>query len=358
MKAIPSGLAPLAAGLAALCLWTAPSAAQDAGRVPVAIHRVTAEQAQAGLTGLGSVRCRHTMELSFEQPGLIAEVAVEEGQLVKRGQVLARLDDRVLKAESAARLADLAAQETEAARLSEKKAEKEKLFQSRAITQADLRDTGFELDKAKARLEAARAESRALAAKLAGTVLKAPVDGVILKREMEVGEVASPGQRKTLKLGQCATVLAEVEFGEKLYSRLTPGLEVGVSADALPGRQFRGVVESVSPEVDPKNRTFMVKARVPNADLSLKPGMFVRAQVRVEAPAAEQSIWIPREALAADQGQRGEVMAIEDRKAVKRQVVLGRREGRRVEVLSGLKPGDQIILSGESGAPAPEPGRP
>jgi membrane fusion protein (multidrug efflux system) len=333
-------------------------AAQDAGRVPVRVHRVMAEASQAGLTGLGSVRCRRTLELSFEQPGLIAEMAVEEGQQVKRGQVLARLDDRVLKAELASRQAEVAAQENEVARLGEKKSEKEKLFQSRAITQSDLRETGFDLAKAQSRLEAARAELAAAQAKLQAHALRAPAEGVILKRDGEVGEVVAPGQRKVLKLGECRQVLAEVEFGEKLYTRLTPGLGVAISADALAGREFKGVVEAVAPEVDPKNRTFLVKVAVANPELALKPGMFVRAQVKLDMPGGGDTVWIPREGLSSDAGQRGMVTVIEGGRAAGREVALGRREPQRVEVLSGLKSGEQILLAGppEAGpAEAPRP---
>jgi membrane fusion protein (multidrug efflux system) len=333
-------------------------AAQDAARVPVRIHRVIAEASQSALAGLGSVRCRRTLELSFEQPGLIAEMAVEEGQQVKRGQTLARLDDRVLKAEVSARQAEVAAQENEVARLSEKKSEREKLFQSRAVTQSDLREAGFELAKAQSRLEAARAELAAAQAKLQGHALKAPAEGIILKRDGEVGEVVAPGQRKVLKLGECRQVLAEVEFGEKLYTRLTPGQGVIVTADALPGREFKGVIEAVAPEVEPKNRTFLVKAAVANPDLALKPGMFVRAQVKLDMPGGGETVWVPREALAADAGQRGTVTVIEGGRASAREVVLGRRDPQRVEVVSGLKPGEQVILSGPpeaapAGAPRP-----
>jgi membrane fusion protein (multidrug efflux system) len=268
------------------------------------------------------------------------------------------LDDRVLKAEVSARQAEVAAQENEVARLGEKKAEREKLFQSRAITQADLRETGFELAKARSRLEAARAELAAVTAKLQAHALKAPAEGIILKREAEVGEVVAPGQRKVLKLGECRQVLAEVEFGEKLYTRLTPGLGVMVVADAVPGREFKGVIEAVAPEVDPKNRTFIVKAAVANPDLALKPGMFVRAQVRLDLPGAGDTVWIPREGLAAEAGQKGAVTVIEGGRAASREVVLGRREPQRVEVLSGLKAGEQIVLAAPSGSGPAEAARP
>jgi RND family efflux transporter MFP subunit len=269
---------------------------------------------------------------------------------------LARLDDRVLKAEVSARQAEVSAQENEVTRLGEKKSEKEKLFQSRAITQADLREAGFELAKAQARLEAARAELAAVTAKLQAHHLKAPVEGIVLKRDAEVGEVVAPGQRKLVKLGECRQVLAEVEFGEKLYTRLTPGLAVTVSADALAGREFKGVIEAVAPEVDPKNRTFLVKAAVANPDLALKPGMFVRAQVKVDLPGGGEAVWIPREGLTADAGQRGTVTVIEGGRATAREVPLGRRDAQRVEVVGGLKPGEQIFLSGPTeGAPAEAP---
>lgn len=328
----------------------APPPVPEPGRVPVKVVRV-AEEAGGGLSGLGSARCRQSLELSFEVIGLLSQVLVEEGELVQKGQVLARLDDKVQAAELQARQAEALAAAAEVERLKAKKEEKEKLFQGRAATQAEVREVGFELDKALAKQRASQAEVAAMQGREKNMVLKAPVAGVVLKRLSEPGEVVSPNSnRKVLKLGDCRQVLAEVELGERLYTQVRAGQEVTLMADALPGRRFAGKVHAVGVEVDEKNRTFVVKVAVDNPDLALKPGMFVRASLLAAGQAA--SLWLPPQALTQEQGDQAEVTVIQDRKATPRKVRLGRREPGRVQVLEGVAAGDLVLV------PTPAEGEP
>ncbi len=344
--------------LSAACLLAGPAAAQQAARPPepppgpIKLVRV-AEEPGGGLSGLGSVRCRQSLELGFEVVGLLSQVLVQEGDQVKKGQVLARLDDRVLEAEARAKQAEVEAAEADVARLTSKRQEKEKLFSGRAATAGEVREAGFELDKARAKLLAARAELAALRAREATLVLKAPTAGVVLKRLSEPGEVVTPNsQRKVLKLGDCKRVLAEVELGERLYTQVRQGQEVSLNADALPGRRFSGKVHSISPEVDDKNRTFVVKVDVDNKDFALKPGMFVRASVLAEGQASV--LWLPPQALEHLQGDSAQVTVIQDRKASRRNVRLGRREPGRVEVLEGVAAGDLVVVPTPPATPPPE----
>lgn len=330
--------------------------AVEPGKVPVKVVRV-AEETGGSLGGLGSVRCRQSLELSFETTGLISQVLVQEGDQVKKGQVLARLDDQVLSAELKAKQAESESAAAEVERLTAKKQEKEKLLQGRAATASEVREVGFELDKAQAKLRATRAESAALAARERGLVLKAPVAGTVVKRLSEPGEVVTPNsQRKVLKLADCRQVLCEVELGERLYTQIKPGQEVLLLADALPGRRFSGKVHAVGVEVDEKNRTFLVKVAVDNHDLALKPGMFVRASVLAGGQAA--TLWLPPQALRDEKGELAEVTVIQDRRAVPRKVRLGRREPGRVQVLEGVSAGELVLVPTSGDSEAPSEGRP
>jgi membrane fusion protein (multidrug efflux system) len=318
--------------------------------VPVKVVRV-AEEAGGGLSGLGSVRYRQSLELSFEATGMISQVLVEEGDLVQKGQVLARLDDKVLVSELKAKQAEAEAAAFEVERLTAKKLEKEKLFQGRAATASEVREVGFELDKALAKVRGAQAEVASLAARERNLVLKAPVAGTVIKRLSEPGEVVTPNStRKVLKLADCRQVLCEVELGERLYTQIKAGQEVLLLADALPGRRFTGKVHAVGVEIDEKNRTFVVKVAVDNQDLALKPGMFVRASVLTGGQAA--SLWLPPQALKDEQGDQAEVTVIQDRRATPRKVRLGRREPGRVQVLDGVSAGELVLVPGDGEAPA------
>jgi membrane fusion protein (multidrug efflux system) len=318
--------------------------------VPVKVVRV-AEEAGGSLSGLGSVRCRQTLELSFEATGLISQVLVDEGDLVQKGQVLARLDDKVLTSELKAKQAEAESAAFEVERLKAKKEEKEKLFQGRAVTASEVREVGFELDKALAKARGTQAEVASLAARERNLVLKAPVAGTVVKRLSEPGEVVTPNStRKVLKLADCRQVLCEVELGERLYTQVKAEQEVVLLADALPGRRFKGKVHAVGVEIDEKNRTFVVKVAVENQDLALKPGMFVRASVLAGGQAV--SLWLPPQALKDELGDQAEVTVIQDRRATPRKVRLGRREPGRVQVLDGVSAGELVLVPGDNEAPA------
>lgn len=334
----------------------AQNAAPEAGGPgqPVRLVRVAADEAGGFITGLGTARCRQSLELGFDATGQISAMNVEEGQAVKKGQVLARLDERMVAAEFKAKQAEVTAAKAEVERTAARLQEKQKLYEGRAATQNDVREAGFELAKARARLEAAQAEVAALEARLAGMVLKAPVAGVIAKRISEPGEVVTPNGKRVLKLIDCGLILAEVEFGERLYTRIIPGQEVTLAADALPGRRFTGKVHSISPEVDDKNRTFTVKVAVDNPEFLLKPGMFVRAAL-APAAAGPPSLWLPPEALSQVEGDQATITVIVERRPVQRRVRLGRREPGRVEIVEGVAAGETVALPS---APAPGGGRP
>ncbi|MFH1059973.1 MAG: efflux RND transporter periplasmic adaptor subunit [Pseudomonadota bacterium] len=324
----------------------------------VRLVRVASDEAGGFITGLGTARCRHSLELGFDSIGQISAMPVEEGQAVKKGQVLARLDERTVAAELKAKEAEVAAAQAEVERAAAKHQEKQKLYQGRAVTLNDVREAGFDLAKTRARLEAAQAEVAALGTRQAGMVLKAPVSGVIAKRISEPGEIVTPNGKRVLKLIDCGLILAEVEFGERLYTRIAPGQEVTLVADALPGRRFTGRVHSISPEVDDKNRTFTVKVAVANPEFLIKPGMFVRAAL---APAASgpASLWLPPEALSQEQGDQATITVVVDRRPVQRRVRLGRREPGRVEIVEGVTAGETVAIPPAPGpGPGPGGGRP
>lgn len=355
---IRRALAPLALALllAAPLAQAAAPPLPDPAKVPVKVVRVV-EEAGGGLSGLGSVRCRQSWELGFESIGLLSQVLVQEGDQVQKGQVLARLDGQVQEAEMRAKQAELAAAKAEVSRAESKKQEKEKLFQGRAATQSEVREAAFELERAQAKEQAAQAEVLALQAREKTLALKAPTAGVVIKRLSEPGEVVTPNSgRKVLKMADCRQVLAEVEFGERLYTQLALGQEVTLMADALPGRRFTGKVHAISPEIDDKNRTFVVKVAVDNKDFALKPGMFVRASV--QAPGQASTLWLPPQALRDDQGDQAEITMIQDRRASTRKVRLGRREPGRVQVLDGVAAGDLVVVPTPAEPETPADSRP
>lgn len=307
----------------------------------------------AEVTGLGTLRCFKSMKLGFADRGVLAKVLVEEGDQVKKGQVLARLDDRVLRAEIRAKAAELDNARREAAHQKGLAANQKRLYQSRAISRMEYQDAVHNLNQARGKVRQLGAELGGLKAKLAATELRAPLAGTVIERQAEPGEVTAPGESAVLVLMSCSRVLAEVAFGEKLYSLLQKGQPVLITADAVRRLDFVGRVYSKSPKVDDKDRTFKVKVLLKNPGGVLRPGMFVRATLL--AGGGGRPLWIPLAALTNVSGDKAMVRRAGAKSVEQVPVVLGQRQRGMVQALKGLEPGDLIVVPRPQAKPQTPP---
>ena len=309
----------LTGSLLALAL---PALAQQ-GQQRVRVFRVGGVPRAQEVVGLGTVRCSKSLELGFFEPGIIKDMKVEEGDQVKKGSVLATLDDAIIRADIAAKQAGVELAQRKMERLADKMAGKKELWNRRSISKHEFKDAEHQYNQAKIELKQVRAELRGLKARLSEMVLRAPVSGTVARRYVEPGEVVKQGDDKVVKLVSCSLVLAEVSFGEKLYLRIKPGMPVVISADALPGREFIGKVHAISPEINDKDRTFTVKINTPNPSLILRPGMFVRASLLRGQKG--KPVWIPQNAILAELDGYGSVKVVKDSKMTLKKVKLGKK---------------------------------
>ncbi|WP_373046653.1 efflux RND transporter periplasmic adaptor subunit [Vulgatibacter sp.] len=335
----------------------------------------------------GRVLAPARIEVGPLTSGNVAELLVEEGDPVERGQLLLRLDDaeeqaavaqaRAALEQALARQAQLRSVQLPQARAGVRRAEAE-LEQARRQYQryAELHRVGAlaqsSLDEAQRRLEVAEAEADAARlsrqsagaggvearlaaaavenaeaalqlaeARLARTRLEAPVNGVVLARDVEVGDAVQPG-RVLLLVGASGDTEIEIEPDERNLARLAVGQRALVSADAFPDRQFPAVVKRIAPAVDPARGTVDVRLAVPEPPAYLRPEMTVSADVAVARKA--DALVLPAEALR-DLGTAAPwVLVIDEGRAARRQVQLGLRGESYVEVLEGVAPGEAVIL--------------
>jgi membrane fusion protein, multidrug efflux system len=299
----------------------------------------------ASITGMGSISCPHTCELGFDDTGVVSEILAEEGEEVQKGQTLARLDASVLSAEKATSEAKLAAATAEVKFYQNELNKKEKLFEKNAVSETDLNKATLELERAKASVDLARAELATAEARLNKKNLCAPISGIISQRHVDVGSVIMPGSNKVFSLIQCRTAYAEIDLGEKMFPLAKPGMPVKIQVDALEGKVFPGKVLRVAPQIDKKNRTFVLKISVDNIGGALKPGMFARAEI---APQTDgQPVWIPKKAVMSSEDHRQYVFVVKDGVALRRQVRTGQNERERIEILNGLTIGDVVVVEGQ-----------
>ncbi len=270
----------------------------------------------------------HRATLAAEVGGAVDSVAVELGQAVRRGQVLAVIDERSLAQQVAEAEAWL-----RQARLQFERAEN--LFERKAVTKAQLLDAVTNRDVAEARLEGAKLQ-------LEKSRVKAPWGGRIAERLVENGDFVGPGA-PLFVLVDASRLKVRAPVRAADVPLLAVGREVEVSVDAFPGEVFPARLERLGAELDPDSRTLDVEAEIPNTDGRLKPGM--PARLTVGRREIADALVVPMAALV-DLGGPKALWLVEDGRAVRREVRLGPVIGEEV-VVEDLAAGARVIVEGQ-----------
>lgn len=314
----------------------------------IATGVATAQEWQTQLDAPGSVVAVNGTVLSSEAGGLVTEILFESGSNVNKGDLLVRLDS----ADERAELARLQAQ-AELADLNRKR--REKLYSLEAISKSDLDAVQSEFNAAKSAVEAQRA-------RLAQKDIRAPFSGTLGIRQINLGEYLAPGG-PIVTLQSMDPVDVDFDLPEQRIGQVQPGFKVSVMADAYPDRTFEGEVFAIEPQVDAATRNFRVRARVPNTDLALRPGQFCK--VRLDLPHMQKIVVVPRTAI--DYSAYGNAVYVlrkkkdaaqpaapampgapppTDLEVEQRFVKTGAVRGDFVAILDGLKPGEEIAVTG------------
>ncbi|MCK5352069.1 efflux RND transporter periplasmic adaptor subunit, partial [bacterium] len=198
-------------------------------------------------------------------------------------------------------------------------------------------------DEASAQWQLDEANLRLAQAQLDKTVLRAPFDGVLGLRYVSVGEYVQPGQ-PIVNLDDTDPLKGDFRVPEAYSSSLRVGQTVQLQVDAAPGRVFSGQVYAIDPKVDAAGRNLLVRARVPNSDRSLRPGMFI--QVRLVIEEKPNALMIPEQAIISRGGGQIVYKVVEG-KVEEAAVTVGLRRRGQVEITEGLLPGDTVITAGQ-----------
>jgi len=288
-----------------------------------------------------TVAALKVIQIAPKMPGRILEITVRAGQPVKRGQVLARLDDAETRARQAQARSALVAAEAGAARSRADATRLQNLYAREAATRQDL-DAALAITKAgDAQVEQARQAIQEIESHLGESVLLAPYDGVIDRRQQEPGDMALPGM-PILTLLQSDTLRVEAN----VPASCAPFLQMGQTLTARlgnPQREVRVIVDEVQPSNDPLSHTVLVKARLPGLT-GVQPGAFAWLQ---QSCGYENVLVIPAAAVTRI-GQLESVRLIVNGQPRLRHVRIGKRYGDEVEILSGLNEGDIVRIAGES----------
>lgn len=322
-----------------------------------------------GLTASGYVEARTTASVSSKISGRLEYLGVSEGDPVKAGQVIARLESADYQALLEQQKAEVALTQ---ATLAESKATREQLRRDLARTEELLKDqvvSNQEAERMRASLEEAEArvssaEARILVARsgvavasanLENTYIRAPFDGTVLRRDAELGELVAPSVAGGgLTRGAVATIAdlsdleVEVDVNEAYIGRVSNGQPARVTLDAYPDTTFRGEVRQVMPTADRQRATVQVKVRIVDLDPRILPEMGARVEFTEQGAAgapARVRILLPAEAAREESG-RSYVWLVRGGKLERREVDLGPVSGAKREVRSGLSGGETVVIDG------------
>lgn len=305
--------------------------------IPVEASPVRVGPIAEEITAVGSLRSNETVMIRPEIAGRVARIAFEEGRPVKAGEVLVMLDDSVPRAE----LADAQAKET-LARANAARAEE---LYGRGAGSARARD------EAHATLLTARAAVELMRARLEKHALLAPFDGIAGLRQVSPGGYVAEGAA-IVNVESIDPIKVDFRVPELYLRALRPGQTLRVRVDAWPGEDFTGEVYAIDPAVDTAGRAIAIRARMPNPDGRLRPGLFARVTLALRS--ADTAILVPENAIVPV-AQGAIVMKIVDGRAQPQPVRLGIRRGAEVQVTEGLAAGDVVVTAGhmklQPGAP-------
>lgn len=351
---------------------------ESAAPIQVTTAPVVERSTNRGVEVVGSLEAEDEVTVSSQASGNLDEITVDLGSAVRRGQVIARIDQRELKLKVDQAEGTLHQAE---ARLGIKRGEKidpqkqpdvrlafaalerarydlnasRSLAESGDISKQQLDVYQKTVDQAEARYQAALENVRNLEAiieekraaldlakkQLTDAAIISPINGVVKEKAASRGEYLQPG-KPIVTIVQINPLRLKLEVPETFAAGIRRGQVVTLKVDSFPDREFKGVIKRINPSLDEKNRSLMAEGQVANESGLLRPGMFARAQIVSDNKGT--ALMVPEKAVVSIAGVN-KVFVVDGGRAVERLVKLGARDGSLVEILEGIKSGERVITT-------------
>ncbi len=342
----------------------APKTSEQSAKPPIAVESATAKSSALteGIEVTGSLEPKFFADVKTQIPGLVKQVFVTEWVRVKRGQPLAHID--LAETEALSKRAEAGVESAKAgmaqAQVAVNRADREqsrilKLKETGLATQQAVDDARSETENSRARLEAARAqigvadeELRQIRARLLKGLVTAPMDGVVALRDINVGDLASDAAagKPIFRIVDNRLLNLTVTVPSADSARVKVGQLLEFSVDSMPDKKYSGKVMFINPELSAADRSLKVIAEVQNVPEQLKGGQFTKGYILTGTRA--NVLQVPRSAISALEltARKGIMFVVENGIARKRDITIGAVNGDMVEVVSGLKAGDQHVVRG------------
>jgi membrane fusion protein (multidrug efflux system) len=299
--------------------------------VPVEVATLGRGGIEAVLRFSSNLEAERDVQVFAEAPRRVTELLVEEGNSVRRGQVLLRLQDDEQRSAVAKAEIDLKQRKRDFERHKD-------LFAQQLVTEQLYNDAAFAVEQAQIALDDAR---RALSY----TEVKAPIAGIVTERMVNLGDHVTVNQQ-LFRIVDFDSIVARIYVPEKELKALAVGQQARLRADALGGGRFRGEIDRISPIVDPATGTLKVTVATPRQE-GLRPGMYV--EVELVTAVHDQALLLPKRALVYDNDQAFVFRLGDERRVERLRVAPLLEDALNVEPLEGLAEGDQVVVAGQSG---------
>jgi RND family efflux transporter MFP subunit len=302
---------------------------EEVKNIPVSVAAASYKNLSESLTLIGTFEPHKDIKLVSEITGKVVKVGVEEGQFVKPGQLIAQVDNEMIRAQLIAAEANFERAQKDVVRF-------ENLRKGNAATDIQVEDANLRLKSAESQLLTLRKQLR-------NTTIVAPIGGTVTTRSFELGSVLLPGTA-LVEITDISKLKLLVQVPEKEVVKYKEGGQINVQADVYPGVTFSGKVTLVGVKADAAHN-YPVEIMVANqASQPLRAGMYGRAATGVAVK--DSALAIPRAALIGSV-KNPQVYVVDNNKAVLKNIRIGADSQGQVEVVSGLQAGEKVVVSGQ-----------
>jgi membrane fusion protein (multidrug efflux system) len=299
-------------------------------RGPVAIQTATIVHAtvEQRVSAVGNLLAARSVLLKPEIDGRIAQVAITDGETVQAGQLVFKLDTKVVDAQVSQAKAEL--------RLANNNLRRTRNLAKQNFVSRRSRD------EAAANAAVLRARLEVMKAQLAQATIVAPFPGRVGLVSVNTGDYVKSGA-ELVRLDDLSSLKLDIRVPERLFAELKVGQPVRVSIDAYPKQSFEAKVETIDSQIDQAGRAVTVRGRLNNESGLLRPGMFAKAALVLAS--RDNAMLVPETAIIP--GQSGKVVyRVVDGTATRTPIKTGIRQDGNIEVLDGLALGDQVVTAG------------
>jgi len=318
--------------------------------VPVVVEKVKRGEIKKTVETYGNILPSKRILIYSKVSGKLEKLYFEEGDRVKEGELLAEIEHKELELRIKSLKASLKMAEIELERIKKDFKRISSLYKEKAVSSQQYDDVKAGYETAKARVESIKANLSLAEKQLKDSYITAPFCGIIDKKFVDEGEmITSSSMMKSspiYSLIEIDKVKVRGEVAESDFVKLKKGMKVEVKVDAYPEKIFPGKVSLISPSIDPSSRTGEVEIEIPNPELKLRGGMFARIKIIIEE---RKNTLIVNEKAIFPEDSKYYVWVVKDKEVEKRYVDKGIEEGKRVEILKGLKEGEKVVVEGGIG---------